>query len=180
MHRQLLLLGLLRREDMHGYRLNEFIERDLAFCTDIKKPTAYYLLDRLADEGYLAEVDDHEPADGRPPRKTFGITPEGERRFAELLRQNLRAVDAPTFPVDMSIAFLDALPPEEALALLHEREAALRARLESIRETPGHRSGALRLVVDHHITYLECELDWLAEVIAWVEAQDADQEEPST
>ena len=49
MERQLLLLGLLRREDMHGYRLNEFIERDMAFCTDVKKPTAYYLLDKLAE-----------------------------------------------------------------------------------------------------------------------------------
>ena len=30
MDRELLLLGLLRRSDMHGYQLHEFIERDLA------------------------------------------------------------------------------------------------------------------------------------------------------
>ena len=35
MERELLLLGFLRRENMHGYKLNEFIERDMAACTDL-------------------------------------------------------------------------------------------------------------------------------------------------
>jgi len=53
MDRQLLLLGLLRRQEMHGYQLNEFIEEKMHFCIDLKKPTAYYLLDKLAQEGLL-------------------------------------------------------------------------------------------------------------------------------
>jgi DNA-binding PadR family transcriptional regulator len=48
MDRQLLLLGLLRRQEMHGYQLNEFIEEKMHSCIDLKKPTAYYLLDKLA------------------------------------------------------------------------------------------------------------------------------------
>ena len=51
MERELLLLGFLRREQAHGYRLNEFIEREMTACTDIKKPTAYFLLDKMAHEG---------------------------------------------------------------------------------------------------------------------------------
>ena len=34
MERELLLLGFLRREQAHGYRLNEFIEREMTACTD--------------------------------------------------------------------------------------------------------------------------------------------------
>ena len=170
MHRRLLLLGLLRREDMHGYRLNEFIERDLAFCTDIKKPTAYYLLDRLAEEGHLAERDEG-PGGGRPARKTYSITPRGEQRFHELLRVNLRRDDRPTFPVDMSIAFLDQMPRSEALELVQERQRLTEQQLAELRQTPEH-GGALQLVIRHHIAHFEAELAWLQQVIGWLEAQE--------
>ena len=168
MHRRLLLLGLLRRENMHGYRLNEFIERNLAFCTDVKKPTAYYLLDRLAEEGHLVEAEE-DTGDGRPPRKMYSITPQGEEHFRTLLRENLRRYERPTFPVDMSIAFLDELPHEEALDLLHERWRLVEQQLAEMRDVPEH-GGTLGLVIDHHITHLQAELDWLQQVIDSLQA----------
>ncbi len=170
MHRQLLLLGLLRREDMHGYQLNEYIERDLAFCADVKKPTAYYLLDRLAEEGHIAEVEEGQTPGGRPPRKTYRITPHGERAFLALLRENLRVYERPAFAGDIGVAFLDALPPGEALGLLGERRAAMQRQLDELREVPGH-GGALRLVIEHHIIHLEAELAWLERVIEWLAGQ---------
>ncbi|HLV43356.1 MAG TPA: PadR family transcriptional regulator [Aggregatilineales bacterium] len=174
MHRRLLLLGLLRREDMHGYRLNEFVEREMAFCADVKKPTAYYLLDKLAEEGYLSEK--QEPfSEGRPPRKTYSITPEGELYFRRLLRENLRQFEPPTFPVDMSVAFLEELPPAEALELLHERQRLVEERLVRLRETPEH-EGALQFVIDHHIRHFEAELDWLHEITGWLETRQPDSE----
>ena len=51
--RTLLLLGMLRIESQHGYQLNEFIEHNLARVTDMKKPTAYALLDRLEQSGAI-------------------------------------------------------------------------------------------------------------------------------
>ena len=50
MERELLLLGVLRQGEMHGYQLHDFIERSLAFCTDLKKPTAYFLLDKMGSQ----------------------------------------------------------------------------------------------------------------------------------
>lgn len=169
MYRRLLLLGLLRREDMHGYRLNEFIERDMAFCTDIKKPTAYYLLDKLAEEGYLSEVEETSD-EGRPPRKTYHITAQGKQYFQELLRETLRSYDPVTFPVDMSIAFLDELPGDEALALLEERRHRVQAQLDEVRAAPEH-GGSLRYVIEHHTQYLETELSWLQSVMDEIAAQ---------
>ncbi|MBK8835593.1 MAG: hypothetical protein IPO29_12335 [Anaerolineae bacterium] len=41
MEREMLLLGLLRNGEMHGYQLNDYIERTPSFCADVKKATAY-------------------------------------------------------------------------------------------------------------------------------------------
>jgi DNA-binding PadR family transcriptional regulator len=170
MERQLLLLGLLRREDMHGYRLNEFIERDMAFCTDVKKPTAYYLLDKLAEQGYISEVADPNEADSnRPPRTTYRITPAGEAHFMELLRDNLSHFERHTFPGDIGIAFMDALPAEEAVGRLQERRQAMRVFLDEMEQVPAHQ-GPLNLVVNHHVRHMQAEIDWLDGVLDWLES----------
>jgi len=170
MERQLLLLGLLRREDMHGYRLNEFIERDMAFCTDVKKPTAYYLLDKLAEQGYIREVDDPSEEDSsRPPRTTYSITPAGETHFMELLRDNLSHFERHTFPGDIGIAFMDALPTAEAIQRLEERRRAMRAFLAEMEQVPLHH-GLLNLVVDHHVRHMQAEIDWLDGVLKWLDS----------
>lgn len=167
MDRRLLLLGLLRRQEMHGYQLNEFIEHNLAYCADIKKPTAYYLLEKLAEQGYIAEVDEAETPSNRPPRRTYRITLEGEHLFYTLLRENLRRDQGLVFPVDMAIAFIDALSSTEAHALLRERYEAVQQQLQAMRDVPQH-SGPLQLVVEHHIAHLEAELAWLDKVIGWL------------
>jgi len=180
MERQLLLLGLLRREDMHGYRLNEFIERDLAFCTDVKKPTAYYLLDKLAEQGYISEVEGTTEADSnRPPRITYHITPAGETHFMELLRDNLSHFERHTFPGDIGIAFMDALPAGEAVQRLQARRQAMQAFLAEMEQVPAHQ-GPLNLVVDHHVRHMRAEIDWLDGVLDWLESATDIEEESSS
>ena len=87
MERELLLLGFLRREQAHGYRLNEFIEREMAACTDIKKPTAYFLLDKMAQQGWITMRETREG--NRPPRRVYRLTAKGEAQYQKLLRENL-------------------------------------------------------------------------------------------
>lgn len=119
MERKLLLLGLLRQQEMHGYRLFEFIDRDLSACTDIKKPTAYYMLNKMAEDGWIAE---EEMQDGnRPPRRVYSLTEKGEAAFQRLLRQNLSEYSPVYFPGDIGLAFLDSLEPQKALELLEQR-----------------------------------------------------------
>jgi DNA-binding PadR family transcriptional regulator len=170
MERRLLLLGLLRQEDMHGYRLNEFIERDLAFCTDIKKPSAYYLLEKMAEEGYLDTLEEQDEIIGRPPRTVYHLTPEGETCFQEMLRSLLGGYQRRVFPVDMAIAFVNELPSEEALQLLHKRRNLVEQELDKLASIPGH-EGALWLVIEHHRISLEAEVAWLDRVITWAEGQ---------
>ncbi len=162
MERKLLLLGLLRQQEMHGYRLFEFIDRDLSACTDIKKPTAYYMLNKMAEDGWIAE---EEMQDGnRPPRRVYSLTEKGEAAFQRLLRQNLSEYSPVYFPGDIGLAFLDSLEPQKALELLEQRRQNLAKSLLDLQGAPEH-SGSLQLVLEHRARHLADELAWLDEVI---------------
>lgn len=163
MERELLLLGLLRQSQMHGYQLHEFIERDLATCTDLKKPTAYFLLDKMTRQGWVSQTEAREG--NRPPRRVYQVTAEGEQVFQRLLRENLGGYSMTRFAGDVGLAFADALQPTEALELLHQRRAALADDLVAARAVPRH-GGSLQFVIEHRIAHLEAELRWLDDVIA--------------
>lgn len=166
MDRELLLLGLLRHREMHGYELHEFINRDLTFCTDIKKPTAYNLLQKMADSGWVTETEEQEG--NRPPRKVYQITTEGEETFQRILRENLKAHHQARFTDDIGLAFIDALPAEEAAKLLNERRDSLQTELNNINRPHGkaHSRGGMKLILEHQIRHFQAEINWLDEVIS--------------
>ena len=170
MDRKLLLLGLLRRQEMHGYQLHEFIDKNLALCTNLKKPTAYYLLDKMAADGWL--LTETEQEGNRPPRRIYRLTPKGEDAFQRLLRKNLAQYAPVDFPGDVGLAFLEWLDADEAWALLTQRQHELETRLQEIQNVPAHQ-GSLQLVFSHQKHHLQAELDWLADVIAELEQKKA-------
>ncbi len=168
MEKKLLLLGLLRRQEMHGYQLNEFIDNNLSLCTDLKKPTAYYLLDQMSKDGWISAETVQEG--NRPPRRVYRLTGAGEAAFQQLLREGLSEYQPVNFPGDIGIAFLDWLAPAEALPLLEAQKKALAQRLEEVRAIP-HHEGSLGLIFSHQTRHLRAELDWLAEVIETVKTK---------
>ena len=162
MEKKLLLLGLLRRQEMHGYQLNEFIDNNLALCTDLKKPTAYYLLDQMSKEGWISAEMAQEG--NRPPRRVYRLTETGEAAFQQLLRESLAEYFPVNFPGDIGLAFLDWLPPQECPPLLELQKQKARARLEQMQAIPPH-EGSLGLIFSHQIHHLQAELAWLDTVI---------------
>ncbi|CAG0958209.1 hypothetical protein ANRL3_00696 [Anaerolineae bacterium] len=168
MERELLLLGFLRRENMHGYKLNEFIERDMAACTDLKKPTAYFLLDRMAKLGWISMRETREG--NRPPRRVYRVTARGEAEYQKMLRQNLATFIETKFPGDVGLGFADDLDPNDVLPLLAERRTALAAKLTELNAVPEH-SGSLQLIVSHQQFHLDAELRWLDQVVAQFESK---------
>lgn len=175
MERELLLLGLLRQGESYGYELHQFIESNLSFCTDLKKPTAYYLLDKMENEGWITQED--EQVGNRPTRRVYRMQPEGERAFQTMLRQALAEYTPATFAGDVGIAFLDAVDPTEAPRLLGRRRGQLTAALQAAQQVPPH-AGSLQLVVEHQVRHLQAELDWLDEVISRVESHPPDTDQP--
>lgn len=159
MERELLLLGLLRQQDTHGYQLHEFINRYLSTCTDMKKPTAYALLDKMAERGLITI--DHEGREGnRPRRRVYTITQAGEAEFQNLLRANLAQHHPVYFTNDIGIAFMDALPLSETIPLLQQRRSAIAERLSHLQTLENaHENSAF--ILNHYLWHLQSELNWL-------------------
>jgi len=158
--RELLLLGLLRKREMHGYQLSEFMENHLALFFDIKKATAYNLLGKMEEKGWVSSRKEQEGK--RPPRRVFAITSEGETLFQELLREALPEHRRAAFPGNVPILFLDALPPEELEDLLEQRRDAIRERTVAL-ET--HLDHVAHPLFDHQLLILRAELSWLEELL---------------
>lgn len=162
MNRELLLLGLIRKSEMHGYKIIEFIERDLAMCTDLKKPTAYFLLDKMAQNGWIAWTEERDG--NRPPRRTYQITSEGEAQFQKLLHESLAHYEPVKFSDDIALAFAGDLPSAELLELLQQRRHQLVTILEAVQSVPSH-PGMVQLAIDHQRMHLECDLRWMDELM---------------
>jgi DNA-binding PadR family transcriptional regulator len=173
MERQLLLLGVLRAQKMHGYQLNDFLEKHYDFVTDLKPSTAYYLLDKLASDGYVQMH--QEQVGNRPQRRVYEITPKGEIYFIELLRENLRSRDKPIYGDEVGLGFLDDLQPDEIRAYLDEKLVLLRSELDGLRGMEkgmrGNTNRGVYLTLEHHITLVAADLEWWENLAA--ELKDA-------
>jgi len=162
--RTLLLLGILKSQSLHGYQINEFIDKNLSRITSMKKATAYSILDKLNTAGFISVREDQEG--NRPPRKVYSITPAGEEEFYLLLRGNLSEQDTTSFKGDIGLMFMDHLSKEEAIDCLMLRLNGLTEQIEELRQTPKHNfSRGIDLSIEHHLVCKQAERDWLKSVI---------------
>ena len=167
--RTLLLLGMLRVESQHGYQLNEFIEHNLGRVTDMKKPTAYALLERLEQSGAITSRVSQEG--NRPPRKVYTITEMGEHLFNRLLRETLAAAAPYVITGDVGLMFLDALPLGEALLLLERRLRSVRELIAEVEKVPAHHQGmGIDLAIEHQAILLRADEAWLTQLVARLSA----------
>jgi DNA-binding PadR family transcriptional regulator len=162
--RTLLLLGILRVQSQHGYQINEFIERNLARVTDMKKPTAYAILDRLSQSGLIAVHTDQEG--NRPPRKVYAITPEGEAVYFELLRRFLAEPERQPAGGNVALMFLDDVPHDEQLRLVEQRLSNLDQLIATYASAPKHEHGmGVDLAIEQQLHLLRAEHEWLSTVL---------------
>lgn len=162
---ELLLLGLLDRQRMHGYELHEFLEKRLGFLSDLKKPTAYRLLDKLHGDGLVDRQS--ERSGNRPERRVYSLTEKGKALFESLLREQLALPDRVSYPSSVSLLFADRLDVVERRELLRKRKLAFEAHrdtLSRILEFHPEGSGA-RLVLDHDLRHIDAEIGWLNETL---------------
>jgi DNA-binding PadR family transcriptional regulator len=163
MGRKLLLLGLLRMQDMHGYQINELIDTHLGTSIQLKKPTVYKLLGAMVDDGW---INYHEEQQGNyPTRRVYSITPEGEEAFQQLLRQNLAAYSPTSYLNNIGIVYLDALPGEETAELLSQRRTEVERYMQMIEAAEKHQGG-FQLMLSYTLCHLNVDLEWLDKIIS--------------
>ena len=184
MYKQVMLLGLLLEKPMYGQQIREVIERHHNLFADfIKKPTIYYQLERLTQDGYLQVRRETVEAPGTGAahdelalreRDVYYITETGRRHFNYLLREALSTYTPGLNEMEACLFFLQNLDPGEAIILLKERyELVARDRAVLIQQMQelGYHDDAHNLVNDHKLALLEAELNWLARTIVHLETQ---------
>ncbi len=164
MEKKLLLLGMLRMQEMHGYQLNDFIDNHLGASVQLTRPTAYNLLGKMAEEGWISYQDRQEG--NRPPRRVYAITPAGETAFQQMLRECLSSYKPAEFQSDIALVFLEMVPATEAISLLQKRRQAIETLVDLYRDQDAHHQGGFQLLIEHQRTHLSAELDWVDTVIA--------------
>jgi DNA-binding PadR family transcriptional regulator len=162
MSRKLLLLGLLRIQEMHGYQINELIDTHLGTSVQLKKPTVYKLLAGMVEAGWITAREEQEGS--YPPRRVYSITAAGEAAFLNLLRQSLVTYSPPSHLDSIGIIYLNALPAQEAAALLRQWRDEVAIQAERLRADDAHHGG-FQLMLSYSLAHLTAELDWLDEQI---------------
>lgn len=174
----LLLLGILRSHQSHGYELNALLESPLVPIR-IGRANAYQLLNSFEEQGWVAASEERDG--NRPPRRVFVLTPLGEDEFQRLLRARL----ASHMPADhanaVSLNFVSLLPQLEAVALLSQRLETIQRLLDDLKEQVIDGTGD-HYGVDYLVKHAYFEKEWLEDLIdrlaAGVEPQRLDQDFP--
>ena len=162
MERKLLLLGIIRMQDMHGYQINELIDAHLGTSIQLKKPTAYKLLEAMMKDGWITYRE--EQAGKYPTRRVYSITPKGDAAFQQLLRENLADYRPVSYMNNIGVIYLDALPAVESVSLLSQRRQQVEEFIERLNADQEHQ-GNFQLMLSHHLSHLNAELEWLDELI---------------
>jgi DNA-binding PadR family transcriptional regulator len=160
--RKILLLGMLRGSSMYGYQINDMLDAHLGTSIELTRPSAYRFLAQMAEQGWVNFTEEKEG--NRPTRRVYAITPAGETAFQEMLRDSLSTYAPTASNNTISIAFIEALPPEEATALLEKRRNLIAEMRNSLSLDDMH-PGGLGYLILHQIRHMNTELDWLDEVI---------------
>lgn len=167
--RVLLLLGLLSTEDRHAYEMNDFIEHHLGSVIQLKKATAYGLLERLEQHGL---IESHAEQHGlRPTRKVYHITPAGQQRFGQMLAAQLRQQEPLMLSGNVPVMFAQSLSLDDLLAGLRERQQQLARDLESQAQEGLSEAAGVNLA-RRRIQYLtRADYQWLTQTIEQLERE---------
>lgn len=188
---ELAILGLLKEHELHGYELKRRLSETLGLLS-VSFGSLYPALARLERAGAVRVVAPPDQPTATIPmtgslageraafrtrrasglagrakgrsRKVYGITPEGERLFEELLAARGRSADdARSF--GLKLAFARHLAPEARLRLLERRRAELLQRLAKANGTEDDFDAYTRALIEHNKEATELDISWLDRLI---------------
>jgi DNA-binding PadR family transcriptional regulator len=174
MSTRLVILGLLRGRPLHGYEIKQIIEEHMGDWTSIAFGSIYFSLAKLAEEGSVERAGTEQEG-GRPSRTIYRITPAGEEEFLRLLRAVWREPERHYYAIDVGLAFMEALSPEEISDYLSQRIAGLEHIVGHIEEHQAEQLAreevprAAAAVFTHNLAHFRAELEWTRELLSRVE-----------
>lgn len=166
----LVVLSLLRERPMHGYELNQELERrEARDWAGISRPQVYYSLKKLASSGRVHRAEGESKAG--PERQVFRISAAGRRALSAALAREEWAIQRPAPPFLTWLILSGNTQPEDRLRLIRRRRTFLEDQLARERQTLGEilaDTGTMVVVAAHVVRLVirqwEVELEWLTEV----------------
>ena len=165
---EVVVLGLLAEEPLHGYELIErFRARALGRWTEAGRASVYQSLQRLEDAGHVGGHD--EEGAGAPDRRVYRITRPGRDRLRAGLRERLAGEASFRSDAAAALGQVHALPRDEAAAALDDHAGALRSLLHGaasdrarVAASPGPANAVAAAMLELQELLAAAELEWLA------------------
>ncbi|WP_283608219.1 PadR family transcriptional regulator [Faecalispora anaeroviscerum] len=163
----LYILGvLLRFGPQHGYQIKKLMEEKLEDFTQIKLPTLYYHLEKMEAAGYVTAHRDKQGV--RPEKTVYQVSDTGADQFQKLLLQTLQIEYHPTFDIDGTLYFSDALENGALADSLNRHIANLNRilsgleihRKETLAHIPEEYRTSADMISEHHVLHYRAELTW--------------------
>ncbi len=164
---EMILLGLLRENPMHGYQIKKTIQEILSLFAGVDLKSIYYPLRVLEKKGLIVRKINKEGR--RPQRFIYTLTPKGLGRFNNLLNKSLLDFKRPQFSLDLSLYFLRYIKPDIAkrrlrarLSILNKLSSTLKQLAEQLKKK---KSSALCLIIEHNLQMVDTESRFLSQLI---------------
>ena len=160
---EVVVLGVLAEEPMHGYDLLErFRARSMGFWVEVGKASVYQTLHRLEARGLIVG----RSQDGRdgPDRRVYRITRSGRSRLGEGLAERFGELAPYETDAGLALGFSDRLSATQARDAIAARDLldALAAERERAAGQGGPGRALCDAMLDRQRVLAEAELTWLA------------------
>ncbi len=159
------VLGLVRRQPVHGYELLHIWNQTggMGVIWQVKTGSLYAALEKLERLGFLSA--ERTPGASAPQRKQYQVTSAGEQAFRVWLLTPVRS--ARYFRQDFlsRLAFLNEADPDEVTSLFQQQEAICRGWLASLTAQMESSQGYSRYVFSFRLKQVQAILHWLQEIL---------------
>ncbi len=167
---ELILLGLLKKQPLHGYKIKEIIKREITPLTNVSLTSIYYTLDKLAKNGYLKKTVDREG--NRPEKYVYSLTTKGNRYFQRLFIRNFLIIERPFFNLDLGLYFLNEFSffgPKQLVRVIDKRIQLLNDALQWAQELKKKLAqegqAPSRIAIPEHLEkLLKAEIEFIKEL----------------
>ena len=169
------VLGALHRGDLHPYEIKRRLTNALVECyTNVDVGTLYYAVRQLARSGDIAPKTRQKVTRGGE-RTIYRITPQGRKRFQELLLKQFQEEGTVAQTIYPALLFLHLAALPAVTKLLRERlcqtESAM-AKIRAIKKRLGAGLGTGNCyLMDHLIAVRQLDRQWLRRLLSHVQTR---------
>ena len=160
---QTICLGILSLGESTGYEIKkQFEDGPFSHFFDAGFGSIYPALSKLEDQGFVTSR--AEQVAGRPDRKVYAITPEGDEHFHTKLQAMRPAPDRFRSEFLAMMMFAERLDDAQQRTMIDEHIAELEQRLASIEASAAENNRQDSFVTDYGRTVLSASLNYLKSV----------------